>query len=896
MALNRAISICLAITALFSIAMLQMGGDAEHPLLLPVLAVPILGTAVWWVDFKEKFSLSEGWANVLILLVTILNLGKLIQAPSMFLAYSIANILIWVQLILFYRKKDILVLYHILTLSFVNGGVASVFHNTSIFAPLLLAFLFSVIVAISLIFLQQENRYYQNNAFLKPAFGGGEKIERVTVGHLAVLAARTIVGFPLMLVLGYRWKQWIERGHHSKDKRKSVEAAAVQISPKQTTRIPLVDQAPSFSTAAVPSSSPPVSVRYVVGLLFGALGSLMLGVLIFLTLPRFPEIEIGQIRFGHDQWRGTPATVRSVVGFNEQVRLGEIGPSADNFEKVMTIRFSDQEDDRRQVLPENAFFYLRGTALVRYEDRSWFAPTPTSENSPGTRFIPHRGRWPVRVQRGQSKTEGFQEAMKGPGYLFSGKKETLGYALFDRRNGVVREEINMFPLSTPILFTVWPYFQIGRTFGRFEDGRLISISRDPNRQIRATYYTNAFSSEGQIDLIPYQNETDRLLEQAISYDAEKFPALSELAVRWDRQSGLSPEQVVQRAKNLENHLRSSGEYRYVRSGVQRKAEIDPLEDFATEHRQGHCEYFAGALALMLRAIGIPSRVIVGFMSQYSPDAEGFSTVRQSDAHTWVEAYIPPSAIPEGTYDPTLEQERQWWSQGGWLRLDAVPVEESMKTSRSLAISWGTFRDSFKNFWNDCVLNYNFERQSRLVYQPAGELYGFLRLKVVQFTKNWHWPTFLKSDEAKKNAERSIRAKPSRGWGVPISFTGMAAFVFFMSLAMLGILWYRRRGRYDMASREASVLLAQLESTLARWGTKRKKAQTPWEFLDQFLSSDRGTDFCRFCTETFSLSDPAEKLSAVVRLYYHVRFGGNPLDETRRAEVADFFRQINRRRH
>ena len=896
MALKRAISICLAITALFSIAMLQMGGDAEHPLLLPILAVPILGTALWWVDFKEKFSLSEGWANVLILLVTILNMGKLIQAPSMFLAYSIANILIWVQLILFYRKKDILVLYHILTLSFVNGGVASVFHNTSIFAPLLLAFLFSVIVAISLIFLQQENRYYQNNAFLKPAFGGGEKIERVTVGHLAVLAARTVVGFPLMLVLGYRWKQWIERGRRSKDKSPSVKPAAEPISPKRTTRMPLVDQAPSFSTAAASSSRPYVSVRYVFGLFFGALGSLILGVLIFLTLPRFSEIEIGHFRFGHDQWQGTPAAVRSVVGFNEQVRLGEIGPSADNFEKVMTIRFSDQEDDQRQVLPENAYFYLRGTALVRYEDRSWFAPTSESDNPPGSRFIPHRGRWPVRRQRHQPGVEGFQEAMKGPGYLFSGKKDTLGCALFDHRNGIVREEINMFPLSTPILFTVWPYFQIGRTFGRFEDGRLISISRDPNRQIRATYYTNAFSSEGQIDLIPYQEETDRLLEQAIQYDAGKFPALSELAVRWDQQSGLSPDQVVQRAKNLEEHLRSSGEYRYVRGGVQRKAEIDPLEDFATVHRQGHCEYFAGALALMLRAVGIPSRVIVGFMAQYSPDPEGFSSVRQSDAHTWVEAYIPPSAIPEGTYDPTLDQERQWWSQGGWLRLDAVPVAESMKTVRSLAISWGTFRESFKNFWNDCILNYNFERQSRLVYQPAGELYGFLRGKAAQITKNWHWPTLLKSDKTGKHTARNIRAKSTNQWGIPVSFTGMAAMVLVVSGAVLGGLWYRRRCHRDRVSREASILLAQLESTLAQWGTKRKKAQTPREFLDRFLSSDRGAEFCRFCTETALLSDPEEKLSAVVRLYYHVRFGGNPLDEALRAEAADFFRQVNRRRH
>ncbi|MBQ2683325.1 MAG: DUF4129 domain-containing protein [Thermoguttaceae bacterium] len=45
-----------------------------------------------------------------------------------------------------------------------------------------------------------------------------------------------------------------------------------------------------------------------------------------------------------------------------------------------------------------------------------------------------------------------------------------------------------------------------------------------------------------------------------------------------------------------------------------------------------------------------------------------------------------------------------------------------------------------------------------------------------------------------------------------------------------------------------------------------------------------------------LSDPEEKLSAVVRLYYHVRFGGKALDEALRAEAADFFRQVNRRRH
>ena len=904
MTLHRAISVCLAITSLFSTAMLQMAGDVDYPLLLPILAVPILGTAVWLVDFKEKFSLSEGWANVLILLVTVLHLGTLFQAPSMFLAYSISSILIWVQLILFYRKKDILVLYHILTLSFVNGGVASVFHNSSLFAPLLLLFSFSVIVAISLIFLQQEKRYYQNNVFLKPAFGGGERVERVTVGHLAVLAARAIVGLPLMVVLGYRWKQWVEqggrkRGHRSPNKSKSDSVQPIAEQPEKTisTRMPYVDQAPSFTGGGLLASTTLVSGRYVVGLFAGALGGVILGVVIFLTIPRFSEIEIGQVRLGHDQWRGAPASVRSVTGFNEQVRLGELGPSADNFEKVMTIRFSDIEDDQRQVLRENEYFYLRGTALVRYDDRSWYSPTSTPDTSSRLRHFPHRGKSVLAGKnRPDMEQEGFQEVMKRPGYLFSSKKKNLNYALFDRRNGIVQEEINLFPLSTPVLFTVWPYFQIGRTFGRYVDGRVVHTSRDPNKEVQVTYYTNVFSSSGQAELIPFQEESDQLLKQAISFDAERFPALSELAIRWDEQSGLSPEQVIERAKNLERHLRDSGDFHYDRGGVERDTEIDPLEDFVSVHRRGHCEYFAGALALMLRAVGIPSRVIVGFLSPYSPNADGYSTVRQSDAHSWVEAYVPFNAIPEGTYDSTLEQERQWWSQGGWLRLDAVPTARSMNGVRSLAISWGAFRANFRGFWNDCILNYNYERQSRLVYQPAEDVFWALRRKSSDFIKKWHWPTFLKSEETEKIATRVSRAKSTETRGPSISFIGKSVIIIAIVLAALGLWWRRRCARLGLVSRAASVLLAQLEAILAQWGTKRNSAETPQEFLERFLSSDSGKDFCHFCVETAEMDAPEQKLADLIRLYYRVRFGGTPLDEAEREHAVNFFRKVSRLRH
>ena len=66
---------------------------------------------------------------------------------------------------------------------------------------------------------------------------------------------------------------------------------------------------------------------------------------------------------------------------------------------------------------------------------------------------------------------------------------------------------------------------------------------------------------------------------------------------------------------------------------------DPLADFLFVRKQGYCEYFASAMAVMLRAEGIPSRVATGFQSGYFNDVSGLYVVRASDAHAWVEAWI-----------------------------------------------------------------------------------------------------------------------------------------------------------------------------------------------------------------------------------------------------------------
>src|SRR5207253_6866831 len=77
---------------------------------------------------------------------------------------------------------------------------------------------------------------------------------------------------------------------------------------------------------------------------------------------------------------------------------------------------------------------------------------------------------------------------------------------------------------------------------------------------------------------------------------------------------------------------------------------DPLAHFLFEARAGHCEYFASAMAIMLRTLGIPSREVNGFLPGEYNDLAGDYIVRASDAHSWVEVYFPGDGWQ--VFDPT----------------------------------------------------------------------------------------------------------------------------------------------------------------------------------------------------------------------------------------------------
>jgi protein-glutamine gamma-glutamyltransferase len=120
--------------------------------------------------------------------------------------------------------------------------------------------------------------------------------------------------------------------------------------------------------------------------------------------------------------------------------------------------------------------------------------------------------------------------------------------------------------------------------------------------------------------------------------------------------------VAERARRLESHLVDN--YTYTLDFVGRSPER-PIEEFLFRYRSGQCEYFASAMVLMLRSQGIPARLVTGFLGgEYNP-FEGYTIVRDNNAHAWVEAYIPGEGWR--IYDPTPPAGRPDESfEEGWL--------------------------------------------------------------------------------------------------------------------------------------------------------------------------------------------------------------------------------------
>jgi hypothetical protein len=307
----------------------------------------------------------------------------------------------------------------------------------------------------------------------------------------------------------------------------------------------------------------------------------------------------------------------------------------------------------------------------------------------------------------------------------------------------------------------------------------------------------------------------------------------------------------QKAEALLTYLRDSGRYEYTLKASVSNQRIDPVEDFLVNRKQGHCEYFASAYALLLREAGIPSRLVTGFKGGKFEGNSGTFIIQQRFAHAWVEARL-------GDY---------------WVTLDPTPAirDTKAKTAATIQQSFtAAMQDLMVRMWISGI-GMNSQQQREQVYLPMQRLGQRAWQRFLDLWGRFHtiW----------SGAIEIIRSPDQ--W---ISWRG--GLTAFGLLTTLAVFWRVSRsllrrirgfGRRKSESDETSQRVAFYErykAILETAGLIPERSQTASEF-----GATAGRMLSRQLEEAGLTALP----SAVSDEFYRVRFGGetlSPLEEDR----------------
>lgn len=271
-------------------------------------------------------------------------------------------------------------------------------------------------------------------------------------------------------------------------------------------------------------------------------------------------------------------------------------------------------------------------------------------------------------------------------------------------------------------------------------------------------------------------------------------------------------------------------YTYDLASPSRQA-AEPLADFLANSHRGHCEFFAAAMALLLRDQGIPARVVTGYLGGEYNSYGAFYTFRQSDAHAWVEAYI--------------DAERQW------VRFDPTPAAPGSASAPREPSAAREFYEASSAIWQRYFVSYDLRRQQDLVDRASQSL-----------------------GSAAGSSSASGMLATLRTLSTKKVLAGVAVLVLLVGLA-------RRRGGAPTQRKQsrAAARVAAQGGALERALTCQGFARTSEETIAQFA---------RRVAHTHAAADA---LTLYAHSYEELRYGDAELSPARSAALAQWLRQI-----
>jgi transglutaminase-like putative cysteine protease len=513
---------------------------------------------------------------------------------------------------------------------------------------------------------------------------------------------------------------------------------------------------------------------------------------VFFLMPRMSAGYMGAYSFGTDL----------SSGFSDHVQLGQIGQIQQSSAVVMHIQIDGDTVGRSDL-------HWRGISLSEFDGRSWSNPRDLAT-------LQRQSESTFRVPRTNAVL--------------------TSYATSSRtREHMIHYRVLMEPIGTNIFFLA--------PWARSVTGDYRLLAADPGGAVFNLDNQHAISRyEADSDIstpTPSELRSARAIFPPQVEPYLRLPAVDPRVIRLAAQITSSATTDYDKAAAIENHLRTRFGYTLE---LPRTPVKDPIANFLFERKQGHCEYFASSMAVMLRTLGIPSRVVNGFRTDEFNDLTGNYVVRAKDAHAWVEAYFPGYGWQ--TFDPTPAGNSG--TPQGWNRL-------------------ALYVDAMASFWRDWVVSYDSSHQISLGQAAFSSTRGLW-----EGARRWartHYAAMLKWA---RHSQDRVEHSPGR-WAI-LGAVIVAILLLFGNLGRIARLLHEKwLSAHPERSPEqaASMWYEKMARALARRGVEKPAAQTPQEFVRKI--------------EDTRLREPVARFTQV---YESARFGNSVDDAQRLPELYE----------
>ena len=564
-----------------------------------------------------------------------------------------------------------------------------------------------------------------------------------------------------------------------------------------------------------------------------------------------------------DTWQGGRVQDFSTVGFSESIRLGEEGLINESGRPVMRVQLYENGSD--QPIELDGPLFLRGTTLHSYAKENGVMG-----------WQPEKRRLTMTFVRSQ-------------------ELNSIG-----DRTDYVRQDISLEPTKRPYLFTQFPALAINlRDRNRFDFDpyrNALKLEDEPksrdefryslaimnirDRRQSSTYpFENPFQTGPEPMLGNQRSELLGLMSRTNNSGTLEY--IREIAKEWAAATN-DPENRMLVALGLERRFQEDTRFRYTLDfrDVQRDPTIDPVVDFLKNHKSGHCEYFSSALVLMLRSLGIPARMVVGYYGPEYNRIGNFYQVEQRHAHVWVEAYLRPEDVTQEMIDRGDAS-----AAGAWLRLNPMPLGSAFSTDTGDDVSVATRANDALGFaqmlWDDFVVGFDAKRQEKALFQGSMQY----------MLDGVYWQAVFNTNAKKipflgENPQSTIQTI-----GIVLAL-GMIGFYFSplrrkhqqQKAKTASGSWLQRwsprlaqlLGKSTQDSAAVKIAFYQrVETLLSQFGFDRGQPQTAREFFA--VVSDSLHDHT-------NVNDITSSLEIVARCFYAARFSDHQLSEQEHADV------------